>query len=127
MIYDYENMFLHKVDASDYGTTPAYSDVVANGGGGSAYDAPFLVMEATGAATAGGNLTVDLQTSDTEAFTTAVDVASYTVPSGSQGRVIVARLPYGLKKYLRLKLTGSASITGDAVLTAGLVLDADMK
>lgn len=127
MIYDYENMFLHKKAASTYGTTAAYSDIVVNGAGGAAYEAPFLVMEVTGAATAGGNLTVVLQTSATEAFSTAIDKATFAVPSGSKGRVIAARLPVGLKKYLRLKLTGSASITGAAKITAGLVLDADMK
>ena len=33
MIFDYENMFLHKKAASTYGTTAAYSDVVVNGEG----------------------------------------------------------------------------------------------
>lgn len=125
MIFDYENMFLHKKAATTYGTTAAYSDVVVNGEGGSAYDQCFLVIAVGGAATAGGNITVVLQTSDTEAFSTAVDLATYSVPIGSLGDVVKERLPLNVKKYLRLKLTGSASVTGNGKITAGLVLDVD--
>ena len=123
MIFDYENMFLHKKAASTYGTTAAYSDVVVNGEGGSAYDQCFLAIAVSEAATAGGNLSVVLQTSDTEAFSTAVDLATYAIGSGSIGEVVKERLPMNVKKYLRLKLTGSASITGNGKITAGLVLD----
>ena len=123
MIFDYENMFLHKKAATTYGTTAAYSDVVVNGAGGSAYDQCFLAIAVSEAATAGGNITVVLQTSDPEAFSTAVDLATYSVPIGSLGDVVKERLPMNVKKYLRLKLTGSASITGNGKITAGLVLD----
>ena len=59
MIYDAGNLFLKEKAASTYGTTPAASDnVVANTGGGNAYEAPWLVVLVTGAATAGGNLTI---------------------------------------------------------------------
>ena len=127
MIFDYENMFLNKKAASTYGTTPAVSDhVVANGNGGNAYDPPFLVINVSSAATAGGNISVDLETSDAENFGTKADLATYSIPSGSLGTIIKERIPYGAKKYLRLELTGSASITGDGKITAGLVWDVDL-
>lgn len=126
MIFDYENMFLNKKAASSYGTTAAYSDVVANGNGGNAYDPPFLVVNVSGAATAGGNIAVVLQTSDTEAFSSAVDMATYSVPTGALGTIIKERIPFGAKKFLRLKLTGSAAVTGDGKITAGLVWDVDL-
>lgn len=129
MIYDAGNLFLDKKAASTYGTTPAASDnVVANTGGGNAYEAPWLVVDVFGAATAGGNLTVDLQTCDLEGFGSGVvTLGSWTIASGSIGEVIAARVPVGALKFFRLLLTGSASITGDAKITAGLVLDADIK
>ena len=128
MIFDAGNLFLDKKAASTYGTTATASDnVVANTGGGNAYEAPWLAVLVTGAATAGGNLTIDLQTCDAEGFgSNVVTLASYAVASGSQGEVVKARVPVGGLKYYRLLLTGSASITGDAKITAGLVLDADI-
>ena len=129
MIFDAGNLFLDKKAASTYGTTAAYSDnVVANTGGGHAYEAPWLAVLVTGAATAGGNLTITLQTCDAEGFGSGVvDLYAATVASGSQGEVIAVRVPVGAKKFFRLKLQGSASMTGDAVVTAGLVLDADIE
>ena len=53
----------------------------------------------------------------------ATDLATYAIASGSIGEVVKERLPMNVKKYLRLKLTGSASITGNGKITAGLVLD----
>ena len=129
MIFDAGNLFLDKKAASTYGTTAAYSDnVVANTGGGNAYEAPWLVVIVAEAATAGGNLTVTLQTSDAEAFGSGVvDLFEQTVATGSQGEVIAVRVPVGAKKFFRLKLQGSASITGSGKITAGLVADADIK
>ena len=129
MIFDAGNLFLDQKAASTYGTTAAYSDnVVANTGGGNAYEAPWLVVMVTGAATAGGNLTITLQTSDAEAFSSGVvDLFAQTVATGSIGEVIAVRVPVGAKKYFRLKLQGSASITGTGKITAGLVADADIK
>ena len=128
MIYDAGNLFLDKKAATSYGTTATASDnVVENTGGGNAYEAPWLVVLVTGAATGGGNLTIDLQTCDAEGFGSGVvTLASYTVASGSQGKVVAARVPVGGLKYYRLLLTGSASITGAGLITAGLVLDADI-
>lgn len=128
MIFDAGNLFLDKKAITTYGTTAAYSDnVVENTGGGNAYEAPWLVVLITGAASAGGNLTVTLQTCDLEGFGSGVvDLFSQTVATGSQGQVIAVRVPVGALKYFRLKLQGSASMTGDAVVTAGLVADADI-
>ena len=129
MIFDAGNLFLDKKAITTYGTTAAYSDnVVANTGGGNAYEACWLVVLITGAASAGGNLTVTLQTCDAVGFGSGVvDLFAQTVATGSQGEVIAVRVPVGALKYFRLKLQGSASMTGDAVVTAGLVADADIK
>ena len=129
MIFDAGNLFLDKKAASTYGTTAAYSDnVVANTGGGDAEEATWLVVIVAEAATAGGNLTITLQTSDAEAFSSGVvDLYAKTVATGSIGQVVAVRVPVGAKKFFRLKLQGSASITGNGKITAGLVADADIK
>ena len=129
MIFDASNLFLDKKAASTYGTTAAYSDnVVANTGGGDAEEATWLVVIVAEAATAGGNLTITLQTSDAEAFSSGVvDLYAKTVATGSIGQVVAVRVPVGAKKFFRLKLQGSASITGSGKITAGLVADADIK
>ena len=129
MIFDAGNLFLDKKAASTYGTTAAYSDnVVANTGGGDAEEATWLVVIVAEAATAGGNLTITLQTSDAEAFSSGVvDLFSKVVATGSIGQVVAVRVPVGAKKFFRLKLQGSASITGNGKITAGLVADADIK
>ena len=129
MIFDAGNLFLDKKAASTYGTTAAYSDnVVANTGGGNAEEACWLVVVVSEAATAGGNLTITLQTSDAEAFSSGVvDLFAATVAIGSIGQVVSVRVPVGAKKFFRLKLQGSASITGNGKITAGLVADADIK
>ena len=129
MIFDAGNLFLDKKAASTYGTTAAYSDsVVANTGGGDAEEATWLVVIVAEAATAGGNLTITLQTSDAEAFSSGVvDLFSKVVATGSIGQVVAVRVPVGAKKFFRLKLQGSASITGSGKITAGLVADADIK
>jgi len=129
MIFDAGNLFLDKKAASTYGTTAAYSDnVVANTGGGNAEEACWLVVVVSEAATAGGNLTITLQTSDAEAFSSGVvDLFAATVAIGSIGQVVSVRVPVGAKKFFRLKLQGSASVTGNGKITAGLVADADIK
>ena len=129
MIYDAGNLFLNKKAITTYGTTAAYSDnIVANTGGGDAEEACWLVVLITGAASAGGNLTITLQTCDAEGFGSGVvDLFAKTVATGSQGEVVAVRVPVGALKFFRLKLQGSASMTGAAVVTAGLVADADIK
>jgi hypothetical protein len=129
MIFDAGNLFLDKKAASTYGTTAAYSDnVVANTGGGNAEEACWLIVVVSEAATAGGNLTITLQTSDAEAFGSGVvDLFAATVATGGIGEVVAVRVPVGAKKFFRLKLQGSASITGNGKITAGLVADADIK
>ena len=129
MIFDAGNLFLDQKAASTYGTTAAYSDnVVANTGGGNAEEACWLVVVVSEAATAGGNLTITLQTSDAEAFSSGVvDLFSKVVATGSIGEVVAVRVPVGAKKFFRLKLQGSASVTGNGKITAGLVADADIK
>ena len=102
--------------------------MVANTGGGNAEEACWLVVVVSEAATAGGNLTITLQTSDAEAFSSGVvDLFAATVATGSIGQVVSVRVPVGAKKFFRLKLQGSASVTGNGKITAGLVADADIK
>jgi len=128
MIFDAGNLFLDEKAITTYGTTPAASDnIVANTGGGDAYEAPWLVVLVTGAATDGGDLTIELQHDDDPTMATATTVTSFEVEEGSIGQVVADRLPVGMKPYIQLLLTGSASMTGDAVITAGLVLDPDIK
>lgn len=129
MIFDAGNLFLDKKAITTYGTTAAYSDnIVENTGGGNAEEACWLVVLITGAASAGGNLTVTLQTCDAVGFgSNVVDLFAKTVATGSQGEVISVRVPVGALKYFRLKLQGSASMTGNGKITAGLVADADIK
>lgn len=129
MIFDAGNLFLDKKAASTYGTTAAYSDnIVANTGGGNAEEACWLVVVVSEAATAGGNLTITLQTCDAEGFGSGVvDLYAKTVATGSIGEVVAVRVPVGALKFFRLKLQGSASITGSGKITAGLVADADIK
>lgn len=114
MIFDQQNMFFDKKASA------SVSDVIANVGGGDAADPLFLVMHADTAQTA--TLSVALQTDDAENFSNAVTLATYSVPVGGVGIVISAKLPYGVKKFLRLSVTASGSESAAVVgkLTAGL-------
>ena len=70
---------------------------------------------------------VVLQTCDAEGFGSNVkELGTYYVPIGSLGTVVKERIPYGGLKFYRLKLTGSASVTGNGKITAGFVPDVDL-
>ena len=125
MVYDVENKFFDEVAGTQFGTTAKNSDIVVNGEGGQAVDPLNLVV--TASAPIGTVLTVVLQTADVEAFTGAVDLGTYTTVSGAKGILVKAKVPYGAKKYLRLKVTGAAAVTGTAKVNAGLVADVDLK
>ena len=120
MIFDKENLFYDHKPVTELGSA---SDVVANVGGGSAYDPLFLVVVVAKAAL-GGKLTLALQTDDDEAFSAAETVGTYEIPAGAQGQTLAVKLPYGLKKFIRLAPSGTQS--GDAIVNAGLVVDADL-
>ena len=107
MIFDQQNMFY---DNSLTG------NVIANVGGGDSHNPLFLVICAP-TALAGTDVVAALETADNEGFTTNKKVlATYSLPASEKGVLISAKLPYGLKKFVRLNVTGA---TGGK-LTAGL-------
>jgi hypothetical protein len=109
MIFDQENMFFDNAITG--------GNVIANVGGGDAHDPLFLVVAATTALTAGtGGATAALETSDAEDFATKETLGTYTLAASTKGLLVRAKVPYGMKKYVRLTLTG---VTAGAI-TAGL-------
>ena len=112
MIFDQQNMYLDKKTISGITT----SDVLYNMGGGDAHDPLFLVVSATTALATSDTITAVLETSDAEGFGTKATLATYTLPAGAKGILVKAKLPYGMKKYSRLVISGATA----GVLTAGL-------
>lgn len=106
MIFDQENMFFDNAITG--------GNVIANVGGGDAHDPLFLVVAATTAL--GSDGTAVLETSDTEDFKESEALGSYTLAGSTKGLLVRAKVPYGVKQYLRLTLTG---VTAGAI-TAGL-------
>lgn len=98
-----------------------YSDVLDLGNAGDAYDALWLVILGTIAGAGGTKIVASLETSDTEAFTTATTLfqtpeillAALTAAT-EQARV---RLPLGCKQYLRMKYTATGTFTAGKVET----------
>lgn len=115
MIYDAENTFMWKKDLST-GTT---SDVVANSGGGDAYDPLFLAVTVNSALDK--DATVTISTDDDAAMGSPKTLGSLTV-SKDEGSKASVKIPHGMKKYLKLSVTGAAT----GVLTAALVIDVDL-
>lgn len=106
MIFDQQNMYM------DNSLT---SNVIANVGGGDAADPLFLVIAAP-TALAGTSVTATLETSDSESFGTKTVVATYTLAASKKGVLVAAKLPYGMKAFSRLTVTGASG----GKLTAGL-------
>lgn len=106
-----------------------YSDVVDAGDAGDAYEALLLVVRGTDAGAGGTKVIVSLETSDTEAFTSAktlyqsaeIALAALTADT-EQARL---RLPLGCKRYLRMKYTATGTFTAGKV-EAYLTPDIDM-
>lgn len=108
MIFDQQNMYM------DNSLT---SNVIANVGGGDAADPLFLVITApTALATSSGTITAALETSDSESFGTKTVVATYTLAASKKGVLVAAKLPYGMKAFSKLTVTGASG----GKLTAGL-------
>lgn len=109
MIFDQQNMYI------DNSLT---SNVIANVGGGDAADPLFLVITALTALATNGTITAALETSDSESFgtKTVTVVATYTLAASKKGILVAAKLPYGMKAFSRLTVTGASS----GKLTAGL-------
>jgi len=112
MIYDGENLFWHEQALSAATIT---SDVIKVGPGES-YEPMKLVVLTPGQA-ASSTVGITLQTATDAAFTSAVDLASYT------NAPVSAPVPRGNLGYLRL-VAVSTSATGK--ITAGLVYDDDI-
>lgn len=110
MIFDQENMYLDKATIS--GSTT--SNVLYNMGGGDAHDPLFLVAVATEPLS--GAATAKLETSDTEAFEAATTLGEFTLAGSAKGVLLKAKLPYGMKKYSRVVVSGATS----GELTVGL-------
>ena len=111
MIFDQDAMFLDKA------TSIATSNVLANGGGGDAGDPLFLVVHSDAKETS--SLTFAVKTADTEDMANAVTLGTFTSPENAEGYIIAAKLPYGLKKFVRID--GSGSPAGK--ISAGLAID----
>lgn len=130
MIYDKENMFFDEKACSSFSATPAYSDVVANGEGGAAYPNAAVDVRVSGAQLAGGTLDIELETAADEAFTSPTFISAtktFTTAMAIGDLHDVMHIGPTADKFLRLKATGSASITGDAKITAGIVIDHEQK
>ena len=112
MIFDQQNMYLDKKTITNTTT----SDVLYNMGGGDAHDPLFLVIMATTNLATSGTITAVLEISDAQGFSPKTTLASYTLPANTKGVLVKAKLPYGMKKYSRLVVSGATA----GVLTAGL-------
>jgi hypothetical protein len=107
MIFDQQNMYM------DNSLT---SNVIANVGGGDAADPLFLVITAP-TALAGTSVTAALETADDAGMSSnKVTVATYTLATGKKGILVAAKLPYGMKAYSKLTVTGASG----GKITAGL-------
>ncbi len=116
MIYDAENTFMWKQNLA----TSTASDVVANSGGGDAYDQLFLAALVNAALDKDATLT--LQTSDTASMASPTTLCTLPVTKDEGSRASV-KIPHGMKKYMRIIVTGAVSGT----LTAALVTDVDLR
>lgn len=117
MIFDQQNMFFDKVKV----TATNNGNTIANIGGGDAHDPLFIVVHASTAITAASGCTATLETADDDKFSSnKVAVAKYTLPASKKGLLLAAKLPYGMKKFIRLTVEGA---TGGEI-TAGLTATA---
>lgn len=112
MIFDGENLFFDKAALSAATLT---SDVLSVGIG-EAGDPLQLIVRATDT-TGTGKLTVKVETSASDAFTTSTQLAEYV------GTSISARIPRGNLGFLRLKVVSTYTA---GKLTAGITVDDDI-
>ncbi|WP_286952877.1 MULTISPECIES: Bbp16 family capsid cement protein [Aminobacterium] len=117
MILDKELIFSKNQAVTDLGAA-ASTDVVDLTKPGDAIDSLWLQVLCTETATSTGDATVAiaLETSDTEAFTSAdtlvatAALAKTAIVAGTA--LLTARLPMGCKRYLRMSYTvGTAALT----------------
>lgn len=120
MILDRENIFFEL--ATSALTAGKTSDVIKTGGG-NAVNQMYVYI---GPGLTSGYLTIDLETSADESFSSPVTLS--TLKLSTDG--VKARVPIGVLNYLRLKVN-TLGTTGDAPtggnVTAALVVDVDFK
>ncbi len=116
MIYDAENTFMWKKDLS----TGLTSDVVANSGGGDAYDQLFLSVAVNAALDK--DAAVVLKTADDEALAAPKTLCTLTVGK-DEGSKASVKIPHGMKKFMRVDVTGATS----GIVTVAMVTDVVLK
>lgn len=100
MIFDAENTFLWNEAYS------ADSKVIANGNGGVANNALWLVAKADSAL--GAETTVTLKTSDDESMSSPATLTTLSLAQEA-GSMAAVKLPLGLKKYMKVEVSGASS------------------
>lgn len=122
-MYHVKNVFCDAKDLDSAGTS--YSDVIDTGAAKIGDVEPLILEIFSEAACAGaGTLDITLQSSTTEAFSSAIDemVIPQKAAAGlAKGLVFSASLPTNVKQYLRLKFVVTTGFTADtAKITAAL-------
>lgn len=112
MIFDNENMFFDAVDGAEFASGKE-SAVIENLGGGDAVDPLFLAVIIAGGE---GQLKADITTAKDKDFTEPVELGTFQSAQNAKGLAIKAKVPFGLGRYLKVKLTGT--VTGK--VTVGL-------
>lgn len=116
-MWDAENMF-----SFNQALAAGNSDNIVDVGPGDAGKSEPLRLNVLVGAGASGALVVAVSTSDAKDMTGAAEIARYTVAAGKVakgGDVLVADLPTGCKRYLRLAYSGATGGTVTAGLTWG--------
>ena len=122
MIYDGENTFAWGTDLSATTTTEKYSDVIKTNKG-DAYNSTWLMAHADQALAA--DMTITLETSADEAFTSPVALGTYALPK-TKGSMVKAHVPVGDLGYLRIGYSTTTGTITAGKLYAALVLDVDI-
>lgn len=116
MIRDQGIFFL---DGVAIASLPTNSTVLENGTGGGPINEQWLNLVVIEPVPVTGTITAELQSSDTSTFTASTTHATYVSRDG----VINTKLPPGIGKYLRLKLTKTYTA---GKVTSSLVSDVDI-
>ena len=122
-MYHVLNKFCDRLDVDEAGTF--YSDVIDTSAA-KVGDVEPLVLEVWSEETGAGSGTLDitLQSSTTEAFSTAIDelvIPKKAAAGLAKGLVFSGSIPTDVKRYLRLKLVTTTGFTsGKAMITAAV-------
>ncbi len=127
MILDHENMFS---EGQAITATAAATNIIDLGPGDAGpAEGASLFVAASAPFTGTGTLFVTLQTADSlndaGALVSPVDLLDYNIRNElltAGGKLVGARLPHGLKRYVGLKYETSG-VLADGVISAGLALN----